>query len=104
MILPLIPSLLASFKTGLSEFGAIKFRSFLGKEERNSKVSPHNPNIEPIFRKNSAWKTRKNSLTLQAKEKRNSKESPHKVKKNSVHTFDQFLQFSLLPFIAVVHV
>ena len=36
----LIPSLLASFKTGLSEFCALKFRYFLCKEERNSKVSP----------------------------------------------------------------
>ena len=53
MILPLIPSPLASVKMGLSEFSAVKFRYFLGKEERNSKVSPHNSNIEPIFKKNS---------------------------------------------------
>ena len=67
MIPLLIPSLLARFKTGLSEFRAVKFRYFLCKEERNSKVSPR------------------------------------KVKTNSVHTFGQFLQFSFLPFIAVVH-
>ena len=63
----LIPSLLASFKTRLSEFRAVKFCNFLCKEERNSKVSLR------------------------------------KVKINSVHTFGQFLQFSFLPFIAVVH-
>ena len=68
MIHLLIPSLLASFKTGLTEFREVKFRYFLCKEEKNSKVSPR------------------------------------KVKKNSVHMFCQFLQLSLLPFIAVVHV
>ena len=36
------------------------------------------------------------------KEERNSKVSPCIVKTNSVHTFGQFLQFSFLPFIAVV--
>ena len=68
MIHLLIRSLLASFKTGLSEIRAVKFRAFLCKEERNSKVSPR------------------------------------KVKTNSVHKFVQFLQFSFLPLIAVVHV
>lgn len=68
MIHVLIPSLLTSFKTGLSKFHAVKFRYFLCNEERNSKVSPR------------------------------------KVKTNSVHTFDQFLQCQFLPFIAVVHV
>ena len=68
MIHLLIPSLLASCKMGLSEFWAVKFRYFLCKEEKNSKVSPC------------------------------------KFKTNSVHMFGQFLQFSFLPFIAVVHV
>ena len=63
-----IPSLLASFKMGLSESRVVKFRYFLRKEERNSKVSPR------------------------------------KVEANSVYTFGQFLQFSFLPFTAVVHV
>ena len=68
MIHLLIPSLLASFKMGLSEFRVVKFRAFLYKEERNSRVSPR------------------------------------KVKTNSVHAFGQFLQFSFLPFIAVIPV
>ena len=68
MIHLLLLSLVASLKTGLSEFRAVKFRYFLCKEEKNSKVYPY------------------------------------KVKTNSVHTFGQFLQFSFLPFIAVVHV
>ena len=40
MIHLLIPLLLASFKTGLSEYPMVKFCYFLCKEERNSKVSP----------------------------------------------------------------
>ena len=40
MIHLLIPSLPASLLTGLSEFHAVKFRYFLCKEERNSKVPP----------------------------------------------------------------
>ena len=40
MIHMLIPAPLASFKTGLPEFRTVKFRYFLGKEERNPNVSP----------------------------------------------------------------
>ena len=44
MMFLLIPSLqvLASFKTSLPEFRAVKFRYFLCKEERHSKESPKN--------------------------------------------------------------
>ena len=43
----LITSLPASFKTGLSKFRAVKFRYFLCKNERNSKVSPRK--VKKIF-------------------------------------------------------